>query len=203
MNENNTSATGGFLRVSKAPGHTDIEDVLQAVIVGITGICGKLVRPRWQQSPPDEPSPQENWCAFGITRFDPHNFPAIQHHAEGYDEITDYATLTVLASFYGPLHMDFARAFRVGLHIMQNRKMLRDHDMAFIRAGSIVPVPALVSMQWRARADLTLTFQRMTRQRYAALNLQQVSGTLVSEHSQNDNVPLGCQACTHACWREA
>jgi hypothetical protein len=226
----NTSATGGFLRLSpvpgqKAPEQTDIEDVLQALIVGITGICGTLVRPRWQPSPPDEPGPQADWCAFGITRHDPHNFPVIRHHGavavgdsltdsdsndegDGYDEITDLETLTVLASFYGPRHMDLARTFRVGLHVPQNRKILLEHNMNFTRAGSIVPVPALIAMQWRARADLSLTFQLMTSRTYAVLNLQQMDGTLVSDHSKNDSgkpgigMPLGCQACPRACWRE-
>jgi len=211
MSESNTSATGGFIRLSPAPGQTDTEDVLHDLIVGITGFCGELVRPRWQPEPPKEPKPDVDWCAFGITRYEPHNFPAIQHHGEGEgsDEITAHEILTVLASIYGPGHMNFARLLRLGLHVPRNLKVLRENKMAFTRAGSIVPVPALVAMQWRARADITLTFQLMTRQRFDSPNIQEISGTLVSDHPKNDDgkpgisVSLGCQACPHACWREA
>lgn len=207
---NNTSATGGFLRLSPAPGQVDIEDVIHDLIAGITGICGELVRPRWQPDPPREPKPEVNWCAFGITGYEPLNFPEIRHHGEGEgrDEIVDYENLAVLASFYGPRHVDLARQCRRSLHVPQNRAGLRPHGLAFVRAGTIIPVPALVAMGWRARADLPLTFQLMTSQSYAVLSLKQANGTIVTEQPQDGGrpgmtVPLGCQACSRACWRES
>lgn len=170
----NTSATGGFLRLSPVPGQREIEDVFHDCIAGVTGLPGDLVRPRWQPDPPREPNTDANWCAFGITAYTPLNFPVVEHHGEGEgrDTITDHENLSVLASFYGPGHMDLARIMRRGLHIAQNRQCLRANGLAFVRAGTIIPVPALVGAGWRARADLPLTFQLVTRSTAAVLNLK-------------------------------
>ena len=206
----NTSATGGFLRLSPAQGQHQLEDVLHEMFTGITGFAGELVRPRWQPDPPEVPEPDVNWCAFGITQFDPANFPEIRHHGDGdgHDELVDYEELQVLVSFYGPLHMVNARALRRGLHVPQNRALLRPAGLAFVRAGSITPVPEMVAFGWRARADVPLTFRLETRSTFASLNLLKSSGCIraASETTQGGKgvieVPTGCQACPHACWRE-
>lgn len=231
----NTSATEGFLPLSPVPGQTAIEDVFHDLIAGVTGLHSDMVRPRWQPEPPREPKPTEDWCAFGIIGYEPQNFPEIRHHGEGegkdaqglcpartqgasggaaprdgYDEMVDHETLTVLASFYGPRHLDLARLMRRGVHVPQNRKLLRPAGLVFVKAGSIVPVPALVAMQWRARADLPLIFRLETRSAFSSLNLLQTGGSVRSDSSgatsNNDagglETPVGCQACSRACWRK-
>lgn len=208
----NTSATGGFLPFSQAPCHDAALDALQALIAGITGLPADLVRPRWQPEPPREPGPSVNWCAFGITSYEPLNFPEIRHHGagEGHDEVVDHETLTVLTSFYGPAHVDIARHFRRGVHAPQHRAMLRPAGLVFVRAVGLIPMPALVSMQWRARADLTLIFRLTTRSTFPSLNLLQTEGSVRSDSpgstTNNDAdglaVPTGCQACARECWRK-
>ncbi|SBV95521.1 conserved hypothetical protein [uncultured delta proteobacterium] len=204
----NTSAAGGFIHPSPVPGQEAIEDVLHDCIAGVTRLCGNLVRPRWQEEAPRVPKAGVSWCAFGITNYDPLNFPVAEHsgEGEGHDILTDHENLTVLISFYGPGPVDQARQLRRSLHISQNRKILRKNGLAFVKAGAIVPVPEQVALQWRARVDITLTFQLVTSQIYAALNLKQMSGTLVSEQPQDGSrpgasAPFGCQACSRACWR--
>lgn len=198
----NTSASGGFLRLSPAQGQYQLEDVLHEVFTGITGFAGELVRPRWQPDPPEVPEPDVNWCAFGITQFDPANFPEIRHHGKGQgrDELVDYEDLQVLVSFYGPLHMVNARALRRGLHVPQNRALLRPAGLAFVRAGTITPVPEMVALGWRARADVSLTFRLETKSCFAVLNLLKTEGSVTSETSGSGQggieVPIGCRACT-------
>lgn len=203
---NNTSATGGFLQHSPAQGQHQLEDVLHDVFTGITGFADELVRPRWQPDPPEVPEPDVNWCAFGITQFDPANFPEIRHHGEGdgHDELVDYEELQVLVSFYGPLHMVNARALRRGLHVQQNRALLRPAGLAFVKAGVITPVPELVALGWRARADVSLTFRLETKSCFTVLHLLKTEGGLTTETGNGGGitVPTGCRACSRACWRE-
>jgi len=44
-----------------------LDAVFQALVVGITGLPGTLVRPRWQPVPPTQPSVTTNWAAIGVT----------------------------------------------------------------------------------------------------------------------------------------
>lgn len=208
----NTSATGGFLLMSQVAELEAALDVLQSLIEGITGLPSDLVRPRWQAEPPREPKITVNWCAFGITSYEPQNFPEIRHHGEGegYDEIVDHETLTVLMSFYGPAHADMARLMRRGIHVPQNRALLRPAGLTFVKAGNIVPIPEPVTMHWRPRADLPLTFRLTTSSTFSALNMLQAEGSVRSDSpsstSNNDagalEVPTGCQACARNCQRK-
>lgn len=200
-----TSATGGFLELSPAQGPFALEDVLHDLITGVTGLPGELVRPRWQPDPPEVPEPNVNWCAFGIGQFDPSNHPVIIHHGEGdgHGEIVDMEELQVMVSFYGPLHMVNVRAFRRGIYVKQNRELLRPAGLAFVKAGTIVPLPELVALGWRSRADIPLTFRLETRSFFASLNLLQSGGSITSETSGGTGgttVPIGCQACSRVCW---
>lgn len=196
-----TSARKGFIAPTppRVPDREAIDDALCVLIAGVCGLCTTLVRPRWQADPPSEPKPDVNWCAFGITVWEGRNVPEVRHHAEGegYDEVIDHETLSVLLSFYGPQHVDMARLCRRGLHIAQNRAGLRQHGLALTRIGTVTPVPALVAMRWRARADLTLTLQLETRERYDVLNLLQSQGRIQSEKV---GVGTGCAACGKNCF---
>lgn len=206
MENTNTSATGGFLQLSPAQGQYELEDVLHDVFSGITGLPGDLVRPRWQPDPPEVPEPDVNWCAFGVTMFEPANLPVIAHHGEGDGraEVVDTEELQVMVSFYGPLHMVNVRAFRRGLYVPQNRKPLRPAGLAFVRAGTIVPLPEQVALGWRARADIPLTFRLETRSVFASLNLLKSSGSIHAATAETSSggpggieVPTGCRACSH------
>jgi hypothetical protein len=203
----NTSATGGFLPLTPVPGQVEVEDVLHDLIAGITGLPGSLVRPRWQPEPPREPGPKEDWCAFGIVEYIPHNYPQILHHreGEGHDEIIESETLRVVVSFYGPHHHEYARLLRRGVHVPQNRETLRPAGLAFAVAGGIQPVPELVALGWRARSDLTLNFHRETRSDYPVLNLKKTAGSVTADASgaeKSVSVELGCETCSRDCWKQ-
>ena len=150
------------------------------------------------------PKSDVSWCAFGVTRYDPLNFPVLIHRGEedGYSVMYDHENIDVLVSFYGPGHVDQARQLRRSLHIYQNRLALRKNGLAFLRAGTIVAVPELVAMQWEPRADIPLTFQLLTRQIYAILNIKQVAGTVQTDASSGLFVPIGCRACSRDCWKQ-
>lgn len=188
----NTSASGGFLRLSPEQGQHDLDDVLNDLVAGITGLPGELVRPRWQPDPPEVPEPDVNWCAFGITQFDPLNMPVVRHQGadEGHDEVIDNEELQAPLSFFGPQHLVMARAFRRGIYVPQNRHLLRPAGLAFVKVGTIVVLPAQVALGWRARADLPLTFRLETRSSLPVLNLKGLGGNSFIKTESGAFAPL-------------
>lgn len=64
-----SSTTGGFLPPAPAPAPLEgaaLMDAIQAWVVGVTGMDGKLVRPAWQPEPPVVPEAGASWAAFRL-----------------------------------------------------------------------------------------------------------------------------------------
>lgn len=186
----NTSATGGYLQpTSTGPAQdAELEDQIQAAIVGITGLAGSLVRPRWQQNPPKQPAINVNWCAFGITRQRSDNFNAVRHISagDGSDQSITHETIELLVSFYGPAGQANAAAFKDGLQIPQNMEVLQSQGMAFYEARDTIAAPELISAQWMRRFDVPFTLRRQITRTYPVLNLLGAGGSIQSEtNSEN------------------
>lgn len=80
---------------------------LQALFSCVSGLDGKLFRPRWQQEPPNLPKVNANWAALGITDRRGDVFSATVHSpgkngGNGFDTVSRTEELDVLTSFYGP-----------------------------------------------------------------------------------------------------
>jgi hypothetical protein len=193
----NTSATGGYLvPTSSLPAEdTALEDQLQTMVVGITGIDGTLVRPRWQPNPPKQPAADVNWCAIGVMRSTQDTYAAIVHHPDrpdgaGHDEMQRHETIEVLASFYGPAGQGYANLLSDGLQIAQNREALYFENLALLDATDVQAAPALQNEQWIRRYDLAMRFRRQITRTYDVLNLLSADGTIQSEQgSQNWETP--------------
>lgn len=195
----NTSATGGWLqptgKIAAQASDSDLDDLLQQAVVGITGLAGELVRPRFQRTPPQQPpNPDTNWCAIGVRDEDPDDNAAMIHHGSGDEGDTDtgplsggwtesqrHVDLDVLASFYGKGARAMAGVLRDGLGIAQNRDMLRASGLAFISVGKPVITSDLISNQWRARVDLPIKFRRQVSRSYAIRNINKGVGEIVSD----------------------
>ncbi len=71
----NDSASGGYLLPQDGTPTLEPDDpfdtLIQSIVVGVTGMPGDLVRPRWQPVPLAEPEPGTDWCAIGVTGEDP------------------------------------------------------------------------------------------------------------------------------------
>lgn len=172
----NDSSTGGYLTPDATP--SPIEDgaldaAFQKAIVGITGLAGSMVRPRWQEKPPKQPEPSVDWCAFGVSSQIPDAGPHILHvgAGSGIDELRRHEEIDVIATFYGPLCKSFAARLRDGLGLPQNIEELKASGIALIDAGTIRSVPELVNQQWIRRADITLRFRRAVTRSYAIRNI--------------------------------
>jgi hypothetical protein len=174
----NDSSTGGYLSPEQPWALDDdaLARALQAVVVGITGLDGTLVRPRWQPVVPRQPDVGMTWCAIGVTEEDPDDNPAVVHDGaadggEGADTLYRHSVLNVLASFYGPSASAVAGVLRDGLHIPQNREAMTAQGLAFISSDKILAAPELVNQQWIRRYDLPLRLRRVVTRVYPVRNL--------------------------------
>ena len=177
----NTSATGGYLvPVTSTPDGPVFEDQVQAVIVGISGLAGPLVRPRWQEDPPPQPSKTTTWCALGITNTTPDDNVVITHDPtdQGRDVLHRHEIVEMLASFYGPERQVTASRARDGLHVPQNREWMLVNNMGLVSADDVKSAPELVNGQWIERSDLVFVLRRRVERSYRVLNVLSAAGTV-------------------------
>ncbi|MBB3808755.1 phage neck terminator protein [Pseudochelatococcus contaminans] len=178
-----TSATGGYLTPASKPSpleDDDLEDFLQEMVAGITGLSATMVRPRWQPIPPKQPSSETDWAAVGIVHREPDD-NAVQIHnsaGEGSTTLSRHEVVSVTASFYGPNSHRYAGILRDGLSIAQNREPLQLRDMGLVDVGAVVSVPSLVQQRWIRGADLTIRVRREITREYAILNLNSAQGAI-------------------------
>lgn len=197
----NTSATGGYLLpdVPSPPleGKALLQ-FLQAVVVGITGMDGSLVRPRWQAEPPNIPDADTAWCSFGIMNRIADTFPYVKHVGSaldgGYDHLQRQEQLEMLASFYDlgvSGEADYlASVLRDGLAIAQNREALYLGGFALAYTGDLTPVPILLKERWLYRVDFSFTLRRQIDRKYSVLNILSFQGQL-DAGTIGTEIPIG------------
>jgi hypothetical protein len=174
---NDSTAAGYLSPTSTAPADDlSLDAVFQTLFVGVTGLPGPLVRPRWQTTVPQEPDVSVTWCAVGITSVKADN-PAIRHNPAdagglGTDTLYRHELIEVLASFYGPTGQQTAELARDGLWVERNNSTLAPFLTVFTgETDSIRSVPELINQQWRRRYDFTCWFRRQVIRSYGIRNL--------------------------------
>ena len=181
-----TSATGGFIAplAGIPPEDTVLDELFQALVVGVTGLNGTLVRPRWQTRPPPTPEPNTDWAAIGIDHESSEPNISLVHLSAVDGSSVSYRSdiITVLVSFYGPTARGFGNLLRDGLMIPQNRETLYNSGLALMAIpGDLVFVPEIVNNQTLRRADMFIRFRRLTVMTWPILNLLEMTGTLISD----------------------
>jgi hypothetical protein len=177
----NTSATGGPLLQSNAVPLNDaaLDDLLQQLVVGVTGLPGTLVRPRWQRpssnpnAPPTQPPPDTDWASIGIVQQETHDYPFEYQvgAGDGYTVQVTWETIEVLASFFGPNCRSNASTLRAGMYISQNREILVPVAIKLREVGVVRLIPDLVNMQWISHCDVSMILDREIHRNYAIENL--------------------------------
>jgi hypothetical protein len=183
--------------VASPPLYDDpLEDAFQATIVGITGIAGDLVRPRWQPEPPNQPPFTTNWVAFGIMTMDGDRY-AWQGHdptlngGTGGNKFEKDERLNVLHSFYGPGSQQMAARYKDGLQIGLNREALLAFDIKLTECLETVNVPALMKNKWVKRVDMRALFVRRIKREYAVPSLLTATVGLNNDiYVENINVSI-------------
>lgn len=188
------SSTGGALVPADPPAEPldgeDLAQVLQRWIVGLTGLPGSLVRPRWQVQPPAQPEIMVNWAAIGVlSETAEAGFPIIYHDGAadsglGRDHLRRHKTLEVLASFYGPRGPRYAQQVMDGAYIAQNSEVLSAAQLALIEVGTARAVPEPFQLQWLMRVDLTIRLRRVVDREYLVRNIVDAEGAIVTPDVQ-------------------
>lgn len=164
----------------------------QQMIVNLTGIDGKLVRPRWQAEPGNVPDFNVAWCALGITRRETQGFAWENLSSDGsVYKLDRQEELTLLCSFYDnsvdQTADQFAYMVRDGLQLSQNRESFNAVGLGFIGSGALVPLPTLLKQRWQYRVDLPLRFRRQMTWQY---QIQSVTSATCVLEVENDNGSL-------------
>lgn len=181
----NDSATGGFLSPADAVEPLDdaaLEDFVQEVLAGISGLPWALVRAFPQPSVPKQPEPNVDWCGFTLGVSSADDSPALQHlpDGDGRDVYVRHESIDVMCQFYGPNAARQARLLRDGMFVPQNRERLRLKDFDFIGASAIHGTPDFVNQQWVRRFDITVQLRRRITRTYAVRNLLSVSNEVIA-----------------------
>ncbi len=176
-----TSATGGYLlpaAPTPLPGELTLEQFLQTVFVGISGLPGDLVRPKWQIEPPKQPDVYVNWLAIGLNEDNADTFAYNSVNSGGMNVFQRMEALSVQCSFYGPNSLDYARATRDGFQIGQNREALQSASMDFVSTSGLTRAPDIVNERWVDRWEMVVSLRAEILRVYPILNLVSVTGTL-------------------------
>jgi len=182
MANSNSTANGGYLVPNIDPTDKQLRNFFQKMIVGITEIEGKLVRPRWQPNPPKQPENNIDWCAFGWQAVNSDANASVLTNENGEAGILRRdENIELLATFYGPNAMGYASMLRDGLEIEQNRYVLRQNGVAFQGEDGIVHLPEQINDIWYDRQDLTLNFTREVRREYNVLSFIGASGIIITD----------------------
>lgn len=185
----NTSATGGYIQPAVAPAPLEdkaLEDFLQEVFVGISGLTTDKIRPNWQPEPPNQPDFGTDWIAFGITRQAADAYAAVIHDVNGLgtDELQRHETVEVIISSYGDNATKNLAVLRDGLQVEQNRAVLESVAIGMIETGEILAMPALVKNRWTRRFQMMFTFRRQIRRSYPVLTILTAQVELDTEAMQ-------------------
>jgi hypothetical protein len=153
-----------------------LDDFMQQIVAGITGLPGDLVRPRWQVEPTTLPDIDTNWLAVGVTRSTPLGFPAaveVYNPTTGaaFSQQSDQEEFELLCSAYGPAADAYAVAIRSGFMVAQNREALQLVGVGLVQTSGRTRLPTLLKEQWWMRVDITVTLRREVRNFYPVLSL--------------------------------
>jgi hypothetical protein len=175
------SSTAGYLQPvgTSPPEDADLDAIFQKLIVGITGLPGNMVRPRWQPTLPKQPEPATNWCAIGVTDIE-HDANSYEQHnpaGDGSDTFIRHEILSVLCSFYGVNALNYAAQARDGMYVAQNNSTLDQFEMGLVEVGSIRTAPELINQQWVRRFDLSMRIRRRIVRTYPILTILSADAT--------------------------
>lgn len=171
---------------AQLPGSLTLEQFIQTVLVGLSGLAGPFVRPTWQPNPPKMPDNDVNWLAFGITSNTPDANAYVGVKADGSNDFQRHELLDIDCAFYGPLALANASLVRDGFQIQQNLEAMRAADMGFAACEQAIHLPELINERWFNRYQMKILLRRQIRRVYPVLTLLSANGTIHSMTSGDE-----------------
>ena len=181
----NDSSTGGYLipAVAPAPLEDDaLDDFFHDVLAGISGLDGSLVRPLWQEEPPNIPDRSVTWLAFGVSESRSDTYGVEEHDpaGDGVDVTRRHEVLTWRVSVYGPGAGAMASLIRDGFGVAQNREPLTLAGMGFVAVEGPMKTAELIKQKWLQRQDLRVIIRREIVRQYPVRNLLSAEGVILT-----------------------
>lgn len=151
---------------------------LQTVFVGITGLPGSLVRPKWQPEPAKQPDINTNWLAMGIDVASPDANSYVDTNSLDQVVSQRHELLEISCDIYGPDALETAGLIRDGFQIQTNLESLLIANMAFVEVSPMRHLPDLVNERYINRIIMSTFIRREIQRVYPVPTVLSANGTI-------------------------
>lgn len=160
------------------PKQLNLTQFIQTVLVGVSGLPGGMVRPKWQKEPPDNPDIEVNWLAFGIEVANPDANAYVGINTDNVVIYQRHEELEISCDIYGPEALETVGFIRDGFQIDQNRFALFNANMGFVNVSGARRIPDLVNERFVNRRIMTVNLRREIQRTYSIPTLISASGVI-------------------------